>query len=75
MTTPVPTDPVPEPSPLPTTEPLAAPPIDREWRVLWSSEDPKYGGWGTRPWDAQQSYLQGHAAIVLDADKAATGPS
>ena len=28
-------------------EPLLAPPVERKWRLLWSSEDPKYGGDGT----------------------------
>jgi maltooligosyltrehalose trehalohydrolase len=49
----------------PMTEPLAVPPEGADWRVLWSSEDPKYGGWGTRPLDALSWYLQGHAALVL----------
>ena len=31
----------------PAPEPLLAPPADSEWRTLWSSEDPKYGGIGT----------------------------
>ncbi len=49
----------------PMTEPLAAPPTGAKWQLLWSSEDPKYGGWGTRPFDEQHWYLQGHAALVL----------
>jgi len=28
-------------------EPLLAPPAGARWRMLWSSEDPKYGGLGT----------------------------
>src|SRR5262249_38647606 len=31
----------------PAPEPLLAPPEDREWTVQWSSEDPRYGGYGT----------------------------
>ena len=35
-------------------EPLLAPPAGQRWRVLWSSEDPRYGGAGTpelsAPW-------------------------
>ena len=27
-------------------EPLLAPPVGRGWRLLWSSEDPRYGGSG-----------------------------
>ncbi|MBC7785271.1 MAG: malto-oligosyltrehalose trehalohydrolase [Burkholderiales bacterium] len=30
-------------------EPLMAPPIDKRWEILWSSEDPKYGGLGVMP--------------------------
>jgi len=33
--------------PGPAAEPLLAPPDDRQWEVLWSSEDPRYGGSGT----------------------------
>jgi len=29
-------------------EPLIAPPAGTDWRVSWSSDDPKYGGLGTR---------------------------
>jgi len=29
-------------------EPLLAPPTGHRWRVIWSSEDPRYGGGGTR---------------------------
>jgi maltooligosyltrehalose trehalohydrolase len=28
-------------------EPLLAPPVDRDWEIRWSSEDPAYGGAGT----------------------------
>lgn len=50
----------------PAPEPLLAPPPQRGWRLLWSSEDPAYGGSGTpqpppgRPWR-----VPGRAAIVL----------
>src|SRR5262249_6779887 len=30
-------------------EPLLAPPEDRRWKILWSSEDLRYGGGGTSP--------------------------
>ena len=36
----------------PAPEPLLAPPLGMRWRVLWSSEDPRYGGLGTPPLDA-----------------------
>jgi maltooligosyltrehalose trehalohydrolase len=30
-------------------EPLLAPPVDRRWQLLWSSDDPCYGGLGVVP--------------------------
>ena len=33
--------------PAPMPEPLLAPPEGKRWKVLWSSEDPRYGGSGT----------------------------
>ena len=33
----------------PAAEPLLAPPEDRRWGLLWSSEDPAYGGTGPFP--------------------------
>jgi maltooligosyltrehalose trehalohydrolase len=32
-------------------EPLLAPPSGRGWRILWSSEDAKYGGGGIAPFE------------------------
>jgi maltooligosyltrehalose trehalohydrolase len=50
----------------PAPEPLLAPPADCEWAVLWSSEDPKYGGTGTAPLDTEENWqIPGHAAVVL----------
>jgi maltooligosyltrehalose trehalohydrolase len=50
----------------PAPEPLLAPPVGQEWTVLWSSEDPRYGGLGTPPLETTQNWLiPGHAAIVL----------
>ncbi|MBX6315224.1 MAG: malto-oligosyltrehalose trehalohydrolase [Isosphaeraceae bacterium] len=50
----------------PITEPLLAPPEDREWRLLWSSEDVRYGGSGTPPpVDDRGWWLPGHSALVL----------
>jgi maltooligosyltrehalose trehalohydrolase len=51
---------------LPAPEPLLAPPEEREWQTLWSSEDPRYGGCGTAPLDTEQNWqIPGHAAVVL----------
>ena len=51
---------------VPAPEPLLAPAEKYEWRMLWSSEDPQYGGSGTALFDAQADwFLAGHAAAVL----------
>ncbi len=49
----------------PVTEPLVAPPAGMQWKVLFSSEDPRYGGTGTAPFDFRQWRVLGHAAILL----------
>jgi maltooligosyltrehalose trehalohydrolase len=50
----------------PAPEPLLAPPEERRWHTLWTSEDPKYGGSGAFPLDTQQNWrLPGRAAVVL----------
>jgi len=50
----------------PAPEPLLAPPAGKRWRVLWSSEHPKYGGRGTPHPDGEENWwLPGHAAIAL----------
>ena len=49
----------------PAADPLAAPPQDTRWSMYWSSEDAKYGGWGTCPFDPQNWHIQGHSALVL----------
>ena len=40
----------------PAPEPLLAPPANRLWDVLWSSEDPRYGGGGTAPPDTEDNW-------------------
>jgi maltooligosyltrehalose trehalohydrolase len=50
-------------------DPLSAPPAGKEWRLLWSSEAPAYGGHGTpAPLSAFGWFVPGHAAIVLTPD-------
>lgn len=51
----------------PAPEPLLAPPEHRRWRVLWSSEDPIYGGAGTPEPDrgGEGWRIPGHAALAL----------
>lgn len=50
----------------PAPEPLLAPPEDKEWNVLWSSEDTAYGGSGTPELDTVENWrIPGQAAVVL----------
>jgi maltooligosyltrehalose trehalohydrolase len=48
------------------SEPLLAPPSDRDWVVEWSSEDPRYAGGGTPNLNVSGKWrLPGESAIVL----------
>jgi maltooligosyltrehalose trehalohydrolase len=50
----------------PAPEPLLAPPEDAHWEVLWSSEQPRYGGSGTAPLDPDGDWwLSGETALLL----------
>jgi maltooligosyltrehalose trehalohydrolase len=50
----------------PAPEPLLAPPVEMDWAILWSTEDPRYGGCGTAPLEEEGNWhLPGHAAVVL----------
>jgi maltooligosyltrehalose trehalohydrolase len=50
----------------PAPEPLLAPVEGHSWRLLWSSEAPRYGGGGVVPLDPEGiRRLPGQAAIVL----------
>ncbi len=50
----------------PAPEPLLAPPEDATWQILWSSEDPRYGGQGTAALDTDDNWqIPGNAAVVL----------
>jgi maltooligosyltrehalose trehalohydrolase len=49
----------------PITEPLLAPSPIGPWQLIWTSEDPQYGGLGVSKWDQQSSYFPGHATLVL----------
>jgi maltooligosyltrehalose trehalohydrolase len=54
----------------PAPEPLLAPPIDSQWELMWSSEDPRYGGMGTAPIETEQGWIiPGHAAVVMRTGK------
>lgn len=50
----------------PAPEPLLAPPLDGEWRPLFSTEQPPYGGCGTAPLDSEDNWrIPGRAAVVM----------
>lgn len=52
----------------PVPEPLIAEPAGCEWELIWSSEDPKYGGLGTPTTLAEnQCHLPAHSALVFAA--------
>jgi maltooligosyltrehalose trehalohydrolase len=56
----------------PAPEPLLAPPEGGEWAVIWSSENPSYGGGGTPPVETVENWIiPGHAAFALTAREAA----
>jgi len=46
-------------------EPLLAAPAGGGWQVIWSSEDPRYGGGGTPAVEADGWRLLGESAVVL----------
>jgi maltooligosyltrehalose trehalohydrolase len=58
----------------PPSEPLIAPPADRHWTLIWSSEDPRYGGMGTPAFDEKAWRIPGPAAVVLRAEFARQKP-
>ena len=50
----------------PAPEPLLAPPENSQWKVLWSSEDPRYGGLGTADPETREGWrIPGRSAIVM----------
>jgi maltooligosyltrehalose trehalohydrolase len=50
----------------PAPEPLLAPSEDGGWHMLWSSEDPRYGGHATPALETAENWrLPGEAAVVL----------
>ena len=54
----------------PCPEPLLAPPRGRKWKLLWSSEDPAYGGDGTPKMDEGAWSIPGHASLVFTVERA-----
>ncbi len=50
----------------PAPEPLLAPPEGKAWRVLWSSEEPRYGGCGSVPPETDENWhIPGEATVAL----------
>jgi maltooligosyltrehalose trehalohydrolase len=50
----------------PAPEPLLAPPEGTDWRIEWSSEDPRYGGGGTPAVHGDFGWrILGRAAVLL----------
>jgi maltooligosyltrehalose trehalohydrolase len=57
-------------------EPLLAPPEHGEWRLAWSSEDPRYGGCGTpEPFTATRLAIPGYAAVLCAPGEMQQGES
>jgi len=54
-------------------EPLLAPVEDASWKLIWSSEDPGYGGFGTPPPQEGNWRAPGHGTVVLASDKSHSG--
>ena len=55
----------------PAPEPLLAPPDDAQWELLWSSDEPCYGGEGTTPLARDASWrVPAETALALVARKA-----
>jgi len=53
----------------PVAEPLASPPNAKVWKLLWSSENPKYSGSGTGLLDEHAWRIPGHTTIVLSPEE------
>ena len=53
----------------PAPEPLLGPPLRKRWRMLWSSESPKYGGPGLVEPEGEENWLiPAEAAVVLQPE-------
>lgn len=54
----------------PAPEPLLAPIDGHGWRILWSSEAPRYGGGGTAPLETNANWMiPGPATVLLEPDE------
>ena len=55
-------------------EPLLAPPEGKRWTLVWSSEDPRYGGGGALDLESEAGWLlPGHAAAVMKPARGRSG--
>lgn len=55
----------------PAPEPLLAPPEAKNWLLLWSSEDPRYGGCGTPPLESDENWrIPGRTTILMTSTRA-----
>lgn len=53
----------------PSPEPLLAPPFGKWWELIWSSENPKYGGLGTFPPAKGDNWrIPGNAAVAFTSE-------
>lgn len=54
----------------PAPEPLLAPPPAMQWSMLWSSDDPAYGGCGTPALETEENWkIPGLSAVLLSPIK------
>jgi len=52
----------------PAPQPLLAPEENCRWSVLWSSEDPRYGGTGTPELEGEENWrIPGEAAVLMQS--------
>ena len=50
----------------PAPEPLLAPPPGASWTLLWTSENPRYGGMGTPSWPTEGNWqILGEMSVIL----------
>jgi maltooligosyltrehalose trehalohydrolase len=47
------------------SDPLVAPPAQNEWKVIWHSERPAYGGAGMPPLERLRWDIPGHSAVLF----------
>jgi maltooligosyltrehalose trehalohydrolase len=60
----------------PAPEPLLAPSFEKEWSVLWSTENTAYGGCGTISPETQLGLrVPGHAAVILQPAERKSKPA